>query len=269
MLTWAERLSGFAAALRDPALPAPRDLVGPDGEPAAKRFAVYRNNVVFGLIEALQAGFPAVSRIVGEEFFQAMARAYIVSEPPASPILLDYGAGLASFIGKFEPAASLPYLPDVARIERAWLEAYHARDAAPLAAHALAEIPSDRVANACFKVHPSLRVVPSQFPTLTIWRMNVNDGVPGPVDFESGGEDSLVLRPNADVEVRSIPPGAAEFLAALADGKMLVDAAESAMGIDSRFDLTANIAALIGAGAFVDYSFAKQACEVESMTAAT
>jgi Putative DNA-binding domain len=253
----ADRLSGFAAALLDPTLAVPAGLVGPDGEPSAKRFAVYRNNVVVSLIEALQAGFPAVCRIVGEEFFQAMARAYIVAEPPASPILLDYGAGFANFIAEFEPAASLPYLPDVARIERAWSEAYHARDAAPLAAEVLADIASDRVANACFTVHPSLRVVASRFPALTIWRMNVDDGVPGPVDLESGGEDTLVMRPQAAMEVRSIPPGAAEFLTALADGRTLVDATRSAMYAAPYFDLSANIAALISAGAFVDYSIAE------------
>jgi hypothetical protein len=72
------------------------------------------------LTEALKDAFPAVHRIVGPEFFQAMARAYIVLEPPRSPILLDYGAGFPDFIGEFEPAAVLPYLADVARIERAW-----------------------------------------------------------------------------------------------------------------------------------------------------
>ena len=132
MLHLADRLSGFAAALLDPTRAVPAGLVGPDGEPSAKRFAVYRNNVVVGLTEALQANFPAVCRIVGEEFFQAMARAYVVFEAPVSPILLDYGDGFASFIAEFEPAASLPYLADVARIERAWTQAYNAPEAVSL-----------------------------------------------------------------------------------------------------------------------------------------
>ncbi len=128
----AERQRGFAAALLDAALPMPQGLVGPDGEPSPKRFAVYRNNVVVGLTETLKDAFPAVRRIVGPEFFQAMARAYVVLEPPRSPILLDYGAGFPDFIGPFEPAAVLPYLADVARIERAWAEAYHAPEAPPI-----------------------------------------------------------------------------------------------------------------------------------------
>ncbi|MCP2936872.1 DNA-binding domain-containing protein, partial [Salmonella enterica subsp. enterica serovar Typhimurium] len=71
-------------------------------------------------------------RIVGAEFFRAMARVYVRVQPPRSPIMLDYGAGLPDFIRSFEPAAVLPYLEDVARIERAWTEAYHAPEASPI-----------------------------------------------------------------------------------------------------------------------------------------
>ena len=119
---------------------------------------------------------------------------------------------------------------------------------------ALAAIPSDRVADIRLAVHPSLRVVRSQFPALTIWRMNVDDGVPEPVDLESGWEDALVLRSVVEVEVRSMPPGGAEFVTALANGQTATEATRSAMGASARFDLSANFAALIGAGAFVGYS---------------
>jgi hypothetical protein len=260
----AERLSGFAAALLDPTLAVPLGLVGPDREASAKRFAVYRNNVVVGLTEALQANFPVVRRIVGDEFFQAMARSYVAFEPPASPILLDYGGGFANFIAAFEPAASLPYLPDVARIERAWTEAYHAPEAVPLGRGALSSITSDRVADTCFTVHPSVRIVRSRFPVLTIWRMNVDDSVPGPVDLEVGGEDVLLLRPAAAVEVRLMPSGGEEFLAGLMSGKSLTEAAKSAMNAHSLFDLSANLAALISAGIFVSHSVAEDAAWTET-----
>jgi hypothetical protein len=250
-----DRLEGFAAALLDPTCSVPGGLIGPDGEPSAKRFAVYRNNVVVGLIDALRANFPACRRIVGEEFFLAMARIYIASVPPASPILLEYGAGFADFIAEFEPAEALPYLPDVARIERAWTEVYHAREAVPLSAEALSRLPADLAADACFTIHPALQIVRSQFPALTIWRMNVADGIPAPVDLESGGEDALVMRPNAEVEVRSIPPGGSEFLTSLAGGKTLGSATKSALRAAPNFDLSANLAALIGAGAFIGYWF--------------
>ena len=251
----AERQRDFSAALLDPALPVPSGLVGPDGEPSARRFAVYRNNVVAGLMEALKAAFPAVCRIVGDEFFRAMARRHVLSKPPASPVLLDYGAGFPDFVAGFEPAATLPYLPGVARIERAWTEAYHAPEALPLQASDFAVIDADRLAEIHLALHPSLRIVRSCLPALTIWRMNVADGVPGPVDLAAGGEDTLVVRPAAEVEVRSMPPGGAAFVTLLADGKSLAKATTAALTADPRFDLSGNLAGLIGAGVFVGYSF--------------
>ncbi|MBI2737113.1 MAG: putative DNA-binding domain-containing protein [Rhodospirillales bacterium] len=251
----AERQRDFSAALLDAALPVPPGLVGPDGEPSVRRFAVYRNNVVASLTEALMAAFPAVCRIVGDEFFRAMARSYVRSDPPTSPILLDYGAGFPDFVATFEPAMTLPYLPDVARIERAWIEAYHAPEALALQVSDLADIEADRLAEIHLALHPSLRIVRSRLPALTIWRMNVANGVPGPVDLAAGEEDTLVARPAAEVEVRSMPPGGAEFVTSLADGKSIAKAMKAAVTAAPRFDLSGNLAGLIGAGVFVAYGF--------------
>lgn len=250
----AERQRGFAAALLDAALPVPFGLVGPDQEPSPKRFAVYRNNVVVGLTETLKAAFPAVHRIVGAEFFQAMARSYVVAEPPTSPILLDYGAGFPEFIREFQPAAVLPYLADVARIERAWTEAYHAPEASPIDPTALAALAPEEFPAVRFQLHPSTRLVRSQFPALTIWQMNIGDGVPAPVDLAAGGEDVLVVRALADVEVRLISGGSFEFVQALADGASVLAAMKAALTADHRFDLSANLSGLMQAGALVGYN---------------
>jgi hypothetical protein len=254
----AERQRSFAAALLDAALPVPQGLVGPDGEPSPKRFAVYRNNVVVGLTEALKDAFPAIRRIVGADFFQAMARAYVVAEPPRTPILLDYGAGFPDFIRQFEPAASLPYLGDVARIERAWTEAYHAPEASPLDPAAFTAIEPSQLPEIRLLLHPSVRVVRSQFPALTIWQMNIGDGVPAPVDFTAGGEDVLVVRPVADVEVRSVPGGSLEFIRALAGGMSVLAALTAAISVDPGFDLSTNLSGLMQAGALVGYTFARE-----------
>jgi hypothetical protein len=255
----AERQRGFAAALLDPELPVPTGLVGPDGEPDPKRFAVYRNNVVVSLIEALEDAFPAVRRIVGADFFRATVRAYVMEEPPCSPILLDYGAGFPDFIRRFEPAATLIYLADVARIERAWTEAYHAAEASPIDPGAFSAIAPDQLPVIRLELHPSLRLVRSQFPALTIWQMNVADGVPVPVDLAAGGEDVLVVRPAADVEVRLIPKGSLEFIQAVANGEAVLAALETALIANSRFDLSANLADLMRAGALVGYSLPEAA----------
>ncbi len=254
MLPLAERQRGFAAALLDSEADVPPGLVGPDGVPSARRFAVYRNNVAAGLSESMTITFPAVRRIVGEEFFTAMARAYVLADPPRSPMLLDYGSGFADFIASFPPAATLPYLADVARIENAWKESFHSADAAPLPPAALAKIPPDQLAGMRLQLHPSVRIVTSRYPVLTIWRMNADGGEPAPVDLNAGGEDCLVVRPAADVEVRSVPAGGAAFLRRLGEGASLGDASEAGFAAAADFDLSANLAGLISAGAFCGYT---------------
>lgn len=258
MQSLAERQRTFAAALLDPTLPTPEGLVGPDGRLSPLRFAVYRNNVVVGLTQTLKVAYPVVHRIVGAEFFHAMARAYVVVEPPRSPMLFGYGAGFPDFIGRFEPAAVLPYLPDIARLERAWTEAYHSAEATPIDPSAFSEIDPDLLPDISLVLHPSVRIVRSRFRALTIWRMNVDGGVPGQVDVAAGGEDALVLRPEAEVEVRSIPKGSLDFIRALASRRSVLAAFEKALAADPCFELSANLTDLIQVGAVVGFKFARE-----------
>lgn len=243
----------FAAALLDPAAVAPRDVADPDGNPTPRRFAIYRNNVAVGLVNTMSSVYPAVRRIVGEEFFKAMALAYVRAEPPTSPVLLEYGQGFADFIADFEPAASLPYLADVARVEWAWREAYHAAEAVRLGPSDLSEITETDLPSLRFSLHPSVHVVRSAYPVLTIWRMNTGDGPIAPVDLRIG-EDTLIVRPEAVVDVRQLLAGGAVFLETLSSGGSLAEAAARAADADDGFDLTANIAGLIDSGAVVGYS---------------
>jgi hypothetical protein len=253
MTRLAERQRQFSEALLDPALPTPDGIVGPDGCSSPKRFSVYRNNVVVGLTEVLKDAFPAVRRLVGSDFFAAMAGAFVRADPPHSPVLLEYGQTFPTFIGGFAPAASVPYLADVARIEWAWKEAYHAPDACALNVSDFQAIPVDVLPSIRLSLHPSLRVVRSLMPALTIWRMNVADGVPGSVVIGSEGEDTLVIRAAAIVEARSMPPGGLDFITALNKRLTVVEATEFALTRAPNFDLAANLAGLIEAGAFASH----------------
>jgi hypothetical protein len=249
----ADRQATFAAALLDPRQPAPAGVVGPDGDPCPKRFAVYRNNVVVGLIEILRATYPAARRLVGTEFFDAMAGVHVRQQPPCSPVLLEYGGDFPAFIERFAPAQSLPYLADVARLEWAWAEAYHAAEARALSAHSFSPLAPDQYAGLCLQLHPSLRIVRSEFPVFTLWRLNVRDGEPCEVELDATAETALIVRPEAIVEVRTLPPGAADFIDALGAHRTVAEAAEIAVARDARFDLASNIAGLIDAGALCGY----------------
>lgn len=250
---FADRQADFARAILDPHTPIPPGLVGPDGQPSAKRFAVYRNNVVVGLIETLKAAYPVVRRLVGEEFFIAMARLYVMEQPPASPIMLDYGVGFSDFIAHFEPAGVLAYLPDVARLERAWVEAYHAPEASSLPASALAHVPPGDVPAVRLAFHPSVRVIRSVFPVVDIWQANVESGHSETIDLDAGGEDALVARPEAEVEIRRLPPGAALFIEALRAGLPIIEAMERALSVNPGFNLASALRGLIEAAVIVGY----------------
>ncbi|MDH3264593.1 MAG: DNA-binding domain-containing protein [Paracoccaceae bacterium] len=212
--------SQFRAALLDPAAAVPDGLHDPEARPAGRRFSVYRNNVAVSLTEALETAFPLIRKIVGEEFFHAMAGVFLRAHPPASPLLMFYGEEMPGFLASFPPVAHLGYLPDVARLELALRAAYHAADAAPVGPEALgagADLMSARVTLA-----PALRVIRSRWPLHGIWRANTEDGAPKP---GRAAEDVLVTRPALDPVVSLLPPGGADFIARLAQGETLAAAA--------------------------------------------
>ncbi|QQO35851.1 putative DNA-binding domain-containing protein [Bradyrhizobium diazoefficiens] len=244
----------FAPALLDPKRAAPPVVTGPNGMAAGKRYDVYRNNVTVSLIDALAAIYPAVQRITGTDFFRAMARFHVRESPPTSPLLFEYGRGFPDFIAGYEHAQMMPWLADVARIERAWLDAYHARDAAPLAPAQLAAIVPERLADLVFTPHPATQIVRSEFSAVTIFAANRDSAPVGRIDA-STPEDALITRPGFDVIVRHLPPSGAVFATCLTEGRSLGDAAASALNTSSDFDIAANIAGLIEAGAFSAIGF--------------
>jgi hypothetical protein len=239
----------LSEGLLDARVAPPKMVQGPPGKAADKRYAVYRNNVTVSLINALVAIFPATMRITGADFFRQMARSHIRSTPPTSPLLFEYGRDFPAFVERYEPAASLPWLADVARVERAWLDAYHAADAPALAPSALAAVPPALLADLVFIAHPSTRIVRSQFPAVTIFAANRVDA-PGERIAAAGPEDGLVSRPHMDVVVRRLPQGAAVFLSSLIEGMTLGSAVAAALAAEAEFDLAANLAGMIEAGAF-------------------
>jgi hypothetical protein len=239
----------FARGLMDPACPTPRGVMGPHGKAPVKRYNIYRNNVTVSLIDALAAVYPAVQRITGVEFFRAMARFHVRATPPTSPLLFEYGREFPAFIESYEYAQDMPWLADVARIERGWLNAYHAADAPPLPGASLAQVPPDRLGGIVFRVHPATQIVRSAYPAVAIFAMNRVDS---PVTSlkSSAAEDALVTRPDMDVEVRLLPPGNATFLSSLIDGETLAKAVSKAFDEAPSFDLSDSIAGMIEAGVF-------------------
>ncbi len=210
----------FVAALLDPDLPVPEGLTDPAGQPAERRFRVYRNNVAGGLTRALEAGFPAVRKLVGEPFFAAMAGVFLRAHPPESRILMLYGADFPAFLTDFPPVSHLGYLPDVARLEQAIRESYHAADHRPAD---LSGITPDQLLTRRIRLAPSARLVTSLWPVHSVWLANMRGGGrPAPT-----AEDVLVLRAGFDPEPHLLPPAGAALIKALDAGQRLTDAIDN------------------------------------------
>ena len=241
--------AGFASALLDPERAPPAFVSGLNGKAVGKRYNVYRNNVTVSLINTLMAAFPATLRITGVDFFRAMARFHVRATPPTSPLLFEYGHDFPDFIERYEYAQSMPWLADVARIERAWLDAYHAADEEPLTPQALASIPPKQLVDTVLTPHPATRIVRSRFPAVSIFTANRNDSPVSSIEATEP-EDALVTRLGLEVAVRHLPSGGAVFLLRLIAGETFGVAAEAAFTDNPQFDLSANIAGMIEAGAF-------------------
>ena len=228
----------FAEALLAPQAACPEGVFSSNGAEPASRFAVYRNNVHSALINALAAAYPVARQLVGDEFFRAMAGLYAQAHPPTSPLISEYGGTFADFIQGFEPAWSVPYLADVARLERLRVRAYHAADCLVLDQHSVlrqlqgcAQLGQLRVG-----LHPSLATLESSYAVVSVWAAHQADGAIASLNpwHAQGG---LVLRQGLVVKVFAIDRGSVTFINRLNQGAGLEMAIADALKASDEFDL--------------------------------
>lgn len=156
------------------------------------RLNIYSNNHLFTLLKALKAVYPVGEKLVGVEFFEAMAKCYIQDHASFSKNLIDYGQGFADFISEFPPAESLPYLADIARLEWARHVAYYAKTATSLDLLQLQNLPENLQAKIIFDLSASVTLLQSAYPVLAIWEANQTDQVDAVIDLKAGGDYLIV-----------------------------------------------------------------------------
>nr|WP_298684115.1 DNA-binding domain-containing protein [uncultured Dongia sp.] len=230
--------ASFAAAIWAPE----RDV--PAGISPQRNFAVYRNNVYAGLIKSLQARFPVVQRLVGDEFFARCAGIFVERQPPLSPVMMEYGADFPGFLAAFEPIRHLPYLAPVAELEWQYHVAQHGPDAQPLDTAALATLPLAEMDRLTFSLHPTCHILASPYPILSIWRTNTFDTVTQEIAAGSPGETVMLVRPHNVVLLLPLTDGIDVFVTHLQQGTALAEAAALAQAASTRFDLAGALALL-------------------------
>ncbi len=236
----------FASALLDPDRVCPADLRSWNGSDPTPRFAVHRNNIVVSLVDALAEQFPVTLELVGAEFFRAMARTFVQQHPPRSRIIAFMGAPFPDFIASFPPAACVPYLADVARLEMARIAACHAADADTLTPDAIGRAMADpqQLAQLAVTLHPSVHLLSSPHAIFSLWA--AHQGVLDIAEVDPDiAQHALVFRDGLDVQTLQITHGAVCFLTRLRAGDTLADAAGAATEADARCDLPCTIALLL------------------------
>jgi len=255
-------LAELQNAMRDVSLGGDAAVLAPaiigDGFAAEQRLNIHRNNTTILLSDALAATYSVVYKLVGEDFFNAVARLFVRAQPPRSPCLFEYGMGFADFLATLPAAQGLPYLADIARLEWCWNEAFHALDVAPLTSVDLADVAPQSYGDLVFTPNPSLRLLASPFPIKEIWDVNQCGANPdASVNLDEGPQSLAVLRPRGSVEMIELSPGGFIFTEQLARGASLEQAFVTASNAEAQFDPSSTLTVLITAGAF--HTFALKA----------
>jgi hypothetical protein len=201
------------------------EVVG-DSVSAEARLRIHRHHVAHSLGSALAATFSTVHALVGDAFFRGMAQRFIEQGLPAQPVLAEYGAGFPAFVAGYAPAASLPYLADIARLDWALNVAFHR------------------------PVADGVTLISSRYPLDRIWAAAQPGAPADTVNLDDGRADLLILRRSDDAAFIVLTVGEAAFIAALSDGGSLEGAAEQASRAEPTFDLSTAFARLPGLEAF-------------------
>lgn len=238
----------FSNAMMDASLPVPAGLIDPENASAGRRFAVYRNNIAVSLTEAMHSAFPVIAKLLGKANMDGLAGLYLRAHPPSSPLMMFYGAEFPAFLEGMPQLNHLGYLGDVARLELALRQAYHAADAAPIAPAALAALSETELLATTVSFSPALQLLRSQWPVQAIWRFNTTAGAPKP---QAGAQDILITRPEFDPVPQVVTASEFIWISALKEGASIGDAVALASEIDVEFDLVAPLTLLLQGNAII------------------
>ncbi|MFT6387839.1 MAG: hypothetical protein ACJAUP_001211 [Cellvibrionaceae bacterium] len=220
------------------------------------RFAVYQNNVFYSLRTALADLYPTIKTLVGEAFFNGTADAYIRIHPPKQASMVYFGLHFSEFLSHFEHTRDMPYLVDIALLELAHHQAYHAADIDILDKVFFASIEPSVFEHSGVKFHPSLQIVSSAFPIFTIWQSNQTEA-PSSSSENSSAKINLdepqwliVVRLDYEVLVFNVDYGTYLFYHYLFNGKPINNAAQRAQNKHADVDISSAIVLGINNGFF-------------------
>ena len=251
-------MTGFHAAF-DRALTGDLESLRPHleaGDRTLGALAVYRNTTIKGRIDALEANYPTVLQMVGEDWFRAAAAAFVADQPGDTPVLVDYGAGFPDWLARFQPATDMAYLAPCARLDRAWTQAHLAKDAAPFEPREAAAL-GPALAGVTANLHPSVQLFWFEWTAPSLWLAPRYPSPDASLEWRAEAEGLLVHRPGAEVQARRLSRAEWVFLDACRLHRPFGVAAAAAQAAAPHLDLSALFAGLISLGVFLSPSIPK------------
>ncbi|MFL6578013.1 MAG: putative DNA-binding domain-containing protein [Povalibacter sp.] len=225
-----------------------------NGIAPARRISIYRNNAVEGFLKTMQATFPVVSRLSGEEWFRQTVRSYMEQHPSRSGNIHFIGEKFASYLEVELYDSPYLYFADVARLEWLYQEVLVAADHPGFDLKALAHVGPDAYSAIRFQIRPALRLLDAAFPVLAIWQANQPDAPDTQIELISGTTHTMIIRRDTHVEMRELSVGHAALLRGFVDRLSFGEAADAALDADPALDLAAALTYLVQLQTFVDFS---------------
>ena len=193
----------------------------------AERLHVYAGGYPARIQESLEESFPAVAHVLGPRAFTSLTHRYLRAVPPPSYNLNDVGAALPDFLRGDALTPSLPFLPDLARLEWQLTRAFHAFDEPPLDPTVLSAWSTEDWERAILRFQPSVALVTSEWPIRSIWEARETPVDEIDLDLRDRPDRVLIYRSALTVHCESLGVDEAAALNALLDERTLGEVSEA------------------------------------------
>ena len=217
------------------------------------RALIYRNSGQLALRDALASNYPSLKTVMGDAFFDRMALSFADEHPPTKRSLVGYGELLPDFTTEAKSEHGLPWLTDMARLDRAWLAAHLAFPAPEFTAKdftALAADP-DALMAAKLSLVPSTQLVETHWQLHDLWsKLRAGEAIENALELDEKTETILIWRLDNEVRTRVLTLAEFTFMTAVSNCQSLAEAATSALMTDTELDISGLMAASVSAGLF-------------------
>lgn len=197
---------------------------------------IYQQNVLSSLSAALHDAYPLIKKIVGDDFFNGLAKHYVERYPSRQSYLQPYGEYFKEFLAEFGPSTALVYLPQMAEFEWACHQLFYAADAHPFDIHEWQALSPEQYEQTHLSLDPASSLHAFTYPILDIVDL-CNGKREEEVNLDPGNSYVLLHRPFLEIMVHSLTHAEWLFLSAINEGETLKSASDKALAKDATFQL--------------------------------